>query len=125
MADPSEKWTVGGTAVLLSQGGQSNLLPTWNRPADRAIVKPKGSNRSVIVDNGLGSPTVPLTAWVTPAHNALMLTYFEGLTLVSVKRESAGEVKGTWNGRVFQYSYNEVEGLEEYVLAQVVLVREG
>lgn len=124
MADPSEKWTIGGTAVLLSQKRGDKILPTWNKPADRAIVHPKGSTRSVIIENGLGSPTVPITAWVTPDHDALMRTYFEQLTLVTVRRDSAGELMGTWNGRVFQYSSNEIEGTPEYMLAQVTLVME-
>lgn len=123
MADPSEKWTISETAELLSQKGPI-ILPTWNKPADRQILKPKGSNRSVIVDNGLGSPTVALTAWVTPDHDGLMRVYFEQLTLVSIKRESGGEEKGNWNGRVYQYVSNEVEGTPEYMLAQVTLVME-
>lgn len=124
MADPSEKWTIGGTAELLSQKGNSILLPTFNKPADRQIMKPKGSNRSVIVDNGLGSPTVTLTAWVTFDHDALMRIYFEQLTLVSIRRDSGGELKGTWNGRVYQYVSNEVEGEDEYMLATLTLVME-
>jgi hypothetical protein len=124
MADPSEKWTINDVAVLLSQGGSSNVLPTWNPPADRAILKPKGSNRSVIVDNGLGSPVVPITAWVTFEHDALMRLYFETLTLVTIMRESNTELKGTWNGWVFEYVSNEIEFEPEYVLAQVTLVME-
>jgi hypothetical protein len=124
MADPSETWTINGVAILLSRGGGNEQLPTWNPTADRTLLKPKGSNRSVIVDNGLGSNTVPITAWVDPDHDALIRTYFQDLTLVSIRRDSGGELKGTWNGRVYQYSSNEIENLPEYMLAQVTLVME-